>query len=310
MAQPIPAGTRIGIIGGFVLPTEVAGESQSLNPLKRASILFDRLLFLDDFVDEPGVTIPKAIEAELDWLKEKRVLIDLASEDDATIEIPMETSDPLVAEFVARHGFLEPGKHLSPASAPVWHDALDTMARAAAVGLNAGTHWRATAVLPNAPRPADTSQDRAVSVVINALPMIDDSTPWEQVLEFRDDLDARGAMLRIADWMNEVTRAGLDAGEMGDKLGALISQYDQHMKVHRIKANRGALESFVVTTFEFLEDLVHLKFGKAAAGLFTLQRSKIALMEAELAAPGRDVAFVSHARDAFARPKKTTIVKP
>ncbi|MGH9903111.1 MAG: hypothetical protein ACRD68_14990, partial [Pyrinomonadaceae bacterium] len=70
--------------------------------------------------------------------------------------------------------------------------------------------------------------------------------------------------------MNEVARAKLPPAEVEEKLEHLINDYQEHMKLHELKVNKGALETVVVARMEFLEDLVRVKWGKIAKGLFAI----------------------------------------
>jgi hypothetical protein len=54
-----------------------------------------------------------------------------------------------------------------------------------------------------------------------------------------------------------------------------------------------------VGTAEALEDLAKIKWGKLTERLFTRHR-KVDMLEAELSAPGREIAYVVKARKSFA----------
>ena len=99
--------------------------------------------------------------------------------------------------------------------------------------------------------------------------------------------------------MGEVARSELMPAEAEQKLEHLISQYERHMKLHRMKTNKGTLETLITSGAEVLGDLVSFKWGKMAEALFSLTRRKVALLEAELTAPGNEVAYVVKAREMF-----------
>lgn len=136
-----------------------------------------------------------------------------------------------------------------------------------------------------------------VHIVFNALPIPDESVPWEQVIEYRSDPDSRSNFLALRYWMSEVARAELTPTEVEEKLEYLIDQYRKHMRLHRMKTNVGTLETIVTTGAEFLGDLVSFKWGKAAEALFSLKRRRLALLEGELTAPGNEVAYIVKARE-------------
>jgi len=99
--------------------------------------------------------------------------------------------------------------------------------------------------------------------------------------------------------MSEMARSELTPPEAEQKLEHLLSQYQRHLKLHRMKTNTGTLETVVTTGAEVLGDLASFKWGKAAEALFSLRRRNISLLEAELNAPGNAVAYIVKARETF-----------
>jgi hypothetical protein len=89
--------------------------------------------------------------------------------------------------------------------------------------------------------------------------------------------------------------------ELRDELQGLLDDYSEYMRVHRMKVTRGVLETIVTTAGEVAEDIVKLRFGKLANLLFTASAHRAALLETELAAPGREIAYISRVNKTFAR---------
>lgn len=155
--------------------------------------------------------------------------------------------------------------------------------------------------------PIPTFQDRnskntkseVVQIAINYLPSPSETISWEQIIEYRSDPDSQSKFLALRHWMSEVARAELTPAEVEEKLEYLIDQYQQHMRLHRMKTNTGTLETIVTTSAEVLGDLANFKWGKAAQALFSLKHRKIALMEGELTSPGSEVAYIVKARETF-----------
>jgi hypothetical protein len=152
-------------------------------------------------------------------------------------------------------------------------------------------------------RDSEVNKLGVVRVVLNALPIPNDLTSWEQILEYRSDPDSHAKFLDLRNWMNEVARAALTPIEVEQKLEHLLSQYQRHMALHKMKTNTGTLETIVVAGAEFVEHLAKFKWGKIAKGLFSLKHRRIAMMEGELTSPGNEVAYVVNARKAFPSPE-------
>jgi len=143
------------------------------------------------------------------------------------------------------------------------------------------------------------SIEDTIQIVINRLPVPDDSVPWEQIIDFRNDPDTENKLLGLRVWMSDITRAKLTSIEIEQKLEWLLHEYQQHMRLHRMKTNASTLETIIVTGAEIVENLVKLQFGKLAKGLFSLRHRKLALLEGELKSPGREIAFISKAQETF-----------
>jgi len=60
------------------------------------------------------------------------------------------------------------------------------------------------------------------------------------------------------------------------------------------------MQTLVTLPFELLENLIKIRFSKIPEPLFVLRKQKISLMEAELNAPGRKLAYVIKAKEVFA----------
>ena len=140
-----------------------------------------------------------------------------------------------------------------------------------------------------------------IQIAIDKLPIPDEGTAWEQIIEYRSDSDSQSKFLALRNWLSEVARAELSPVEVEEKLEYLIDQYQQHMKLHKMKANTGTLETVIITCAEMLGGLLSIEWGKAAQALFSLKRRQLALLEGELTSPGSEVAYIVKAQEAFTK---------
>lgn len=145
----------------------------------------------------------------------------------------------------------------------------------------------------------EANKDDVVQIVINALPLPDESVSWEQILEYRSDPESESKFLALRNWMAEIGKAKFTAIEVEEKLEYLINQYQQHMKLHKIKTNTGTLETILTIGLGLLENIVKLNLERVAKGLFTLKHRKIELIEGELKVPGNEIAYIVKARETF-----------
>ncbi len=155
----------------------------------------------------------------------------------------------------------------------------------------------ATSISSN--KKSEANKNDVVEIVLKALPVPDDETSWEQIIEYRTDPDSQNKFLDLRHWMSEVARAKLAPNEVEEKLEYLLSRYKRHIELHKIKTNASRFETIVISGGEILDDLVHFKFSNVGKALFAVRHRKIALLEGELTLPGNEVAYIIKARETF-----------
>lgn len=136
-------------------------------------------------------------------------------------------------------------------------------------------------------------------VVLSALPQPNELTPIEDLIEFKQDSEASQRLLGLRIWMRDMIRAKLPPVELEEKLEWLLHEYQKHMELHRLKVRKGTLETVITTSLEIAENLVKIKWSEAAKALFSIRRRKLALLEAEATAPGREISYVAWAKRRF-----------
>ncbi|MDD2921003.1 MAG: hypothetical protein PHQ36_01845 [Anaerolineales bacterium] len=134
-----------------------------------------------------------------------------------------------------------------------------------------------------------------VQIVIRKLPLPNNETPWEQLIDYRNDPENQRNLLNLRRWIRKVSSENLQPAETEEELEWLINEFQNHMKIHRMKANTETLEVIVKAPLKLLE----LEFSKITEPLFALKKRQINLMEAELNAPGREMAYIIKAKDTF-----------
>jgi len=138
-----------------------------------------------------------------------------------------------------------------------------------------------------------------IRVALNHLPLPSAETPWEAILDWRRDEEATVRFRRLRHWINTLVRGGLQPSEAGDAIATLIDDYATYMhRIHR-RLRKARWEVVATTGAEVLENLVSLRFSNVAARLFDVLKGEVSLRESELEAPGREVAYLVHARDRF-----------
>jgi hypothetical protein len=152
---------------------------------------------------------------------------------------------------------------------------------------------------PNCVEHCSAQQETVVEVVLKKLPMPSDSTPWERIFDFKADAEAQGYLMGLRVWMNELSRQALNRKEAEEKLEWLLFQHRQHLRLHKLTANRNTLSGIFVASMEIVEDLAKIKWGKAAKGIVSLFDRKTELLKAEVTSPAREVSYIIRANDHF-----------
>ncbi|KQC01196.1 hypothetical protein [Pedobacter sp. Hv1] len=147
----------------------------------------------------------------------------------------------------------------------------------------------------------DSRNQRLIKVIIDKLPVPDDSTSWEQLIDFKNDRHSFGASLALRNWINEMARSDLKLYEITDKLEDLLYRYQENLAIHKIRYRSGLFESIVLPTAEFLEDMASFKPSKATKAVIELHKRQYYALEDELKLPGREIAYIQKANDFFCR---------
>ena len=102
-------------------------------------------------------------------------------------------------------------------------------------------------------------QQHVLDVVLARVPEPTETTPWEAVLDFRSDPEARARYLGLKRWMNKLARDTLPIGEIEEEIDYLMNEYERHMKVHKMKFRHGMLRSMITMPFEIAENVIKLE---------------------------------------------------
>ncbi len=136
-------------------------------------------------------------------------------------------------------------------------------------------------------------------IVIKKLPLPNNETPWEQIIDYRNDSENQKSLLSLRRWIRKISTENLPPAEIEEEIEWLTNEFQSHMKIHKMKANTEALEIIIKTPLETIENLLKLNFSKISDPLFAIKKRQINLMEAELNAPGREMAYIIKASDTF-----------
>jgi hypothetical protein len=149
------------------------------------------------------------------------------------------------------------------------------------------------AQLPN------SSKGNVAQIVINNLPLPSNETPWEQIIDYRDDSETQKHLSSLRRWISRTSKQNLSSLEIEEEIESLIYDFQEHMKFHKMKINTETLEVLVNSSADVIGNLLTLKFSKLLDPLFAIKKRQLSLLEAEITAPGKEMAYIIKTRDVF-----------
>ena len=288
--------------------------------LKQQALLFDQIgirSLQDNILLSKGSASMRLLNledlsAELEWLQENGIIFDLRDNLNATLT-KAESSRYFTSNYrkaqdelwksikegrktrriVDKAKLLDMDKLLEQESIHLRSLSVDFNILKEITAITALPFTDYTRKLPN------TKKSDVAQIVISKLPIPDDMTPWEQIIDYRNDEENQKNLLDLRRWIRKISTENLSTSEIEDELQWLMNEFQRHMRIHKMKANTETLEVLVKAPLEIIEDLIKLKFSKIPEPFFALKKRQINLMEAELNAPGREMAYIIKARDTF-----------
>ncbi len=143
------------------------------------------------------------------------------------------------------------------------------------------------------------SAETVMNVILKKIPIPSDLISFEQILDFRKDPDTTFKFLKFRGFVKDLTKPNINHKEILEQLEFAIHEYEQHLKFHKLKYSTTAIELFINIPFEFLENLIKLKWKDLAKSLFNIQRNKIEFAEQEMKLKGSEVSYLHEIKNRF-----------
>ncbi len=147
--------------------------------------------------------------------------------------------------------------------------------------------------------PDAVARSRVLRVVFESLPLPNSETPWEAIVDWRRDPEATEQYRALRAWIARFARENPEAVDIEEELISKLATYERYIAIQHKKMQRTRLEAVVLPLAEIAEDALHLRLSGAASKLFGLFKEEVGLLESELSAPGREVAYIASSRARF-----------
>lgn len=134
-------------------------------------------------------------------------------------------------------------------------------------------------------------------IVMEKIPIPMENTPLEKIVDFRKDGDAIHNLKAIKDWSNEIVREKYTKIQAEEKLEYLLSQFQQHLKRHKIKRQMAMAGVVITATKEMIQNPPPWNILSALGAIVKLIQNEVEMISDEN--PGKEVAYIAQVQEEF-----------
>jgi hypothetical protein len=159
--------------------------------------------------------------------------------------------------------------------------------------VSATSNW-AAASLEQLPKPALAGASRTAtlsdiySIVLNKLPTPSPIVPWEEIVAFKKEPEQQKHLTALRAWISEMSRQQVSYQEACEKIEMLIGSYRGWLKASGMRYRDAVVRAVILGAM----DVATLSPKKAVSRYFDVRKEKARLLEGELNAPGRELAYI------------------
>jgi hypothetical protein len=143
------------------------------------------------------------------------------------------------------------------------------------------------------------NKNTVIQFVLKKLPTLSDMNSWDEIIEFRKDLDTRAKYFSLINWINQVSNENLPIAEFEDKFNYLYYDYLNSLNLSKKKHKMSTLELLINGSATAIENILKLKFSDLSKSIFSISKNKINALEAELAIKNRELAYIHKVENHF-----------
>ena len=148
--------------------------------------------------------------------------------------------------------------------------------------------------------PAENMEEAAAELLLKHLPIPDELTPLEQIIDFRSSEDAVRWRSSLRRWIHDVGATATTRVHLEDEIEGILEDYKYHLKRSRVRYRLAQLRAIIKVLPETAENIVKLRLSKITDPLFEIGRNRLDLLDTEADAPGRELAYLFRAEQEFA----------
>jgi hypothetical protein len=148
-------------------------------------------------------------------------------------------------------------------------------------------------------REPDVKYDQAAALILTKVPIPGELTPWEAILEIRQNEESNLAFRSLREWTNDIVRSKMSALELREKIEHETAKIEREMQRLKLKYRMDVLETVVISATEFVENCLKLKPSAALKALFTVRKTRLSLLEAESKLAERGPYYLTNLKRTF-----------
>ncbi|MCG7874677.1 MAG: hypothetical protein JAZ11_21620 [Candidatus Thiodiazotropha lotti] len=132
----------------------------------------------------------------------------------------------------------------------------------------------------------------AIELVIKNIPLPPDNIPWEDLIQFRSESENISKLRALRIWIQKQATNPDNPRLMLQELEALTEDYKKYMRIQHQKYSRGILSTVLSSAAAVVGQLESGNYSEALLAMLSMRSHKLALEEAEMNAPGREVSYL------------------
>jgi hypothetical protein len=140
-----------------------------------------------------------------------------------------------------------------------------------------------------------TSLETVYKVALEAFPIPGEDAAWQDIIDFREE--SRDKLWGFRRFLRDLAGKKQSEVEIKDDIEWSANEYAKSMQRFKLKQRRGLITTVVVPLAEAADKLIN-PIG-LINGLVSISQSKVALLEAEANAKGRECAYIHDAQQTF-----------
>jgi len=143
----------------------------------------------------------------------------------------------------------------------------------------------------------------SINTVVERFPIIDDDISWEKLFEYKEDSEAKTKLSALKLFANDLSKSEYTFSEVEDKLNHLMNEYENQIKLHKLKVKYHKYDVLLTSTLGVIENAIKLNFTEIGKNHLSLKKEKVDLLLAERNIGGKEIAYIVDTTDLFRQKK-------